>query len=187
MHFRHVEHGGAFEVPPELGRVGGLAHQVQLLRERRLEFQHNFPGPQPPGTGPIAFGQFRDGEKQFQIPADRLMDAGAQHLDDHLAAVVEPGGVNLSHGGGRQRGSLKLGERLVGRTPERFGEDAEHVFGGERRHLILQFRQLVRDGRWQQVATRRDGLSELHEDGPEFLQRDPDSCSQRLGTRLPRQ
>src|SRR6202035_3203724 len=48
---------------------------------------------------------------------------------------------------------------------------------GKRRHAILQLRELIRDVGRQQVATGGHGLPELHEDGAELLEREPQALA----------
>ena len=63
------------------------------------------------------------------------------------------------------------GEHLVDRPVVRALERGEHEFGGERRHLVLQLRELVGDVGRQQVAARRQQLAELDEDRAQRFER----------------
>jgi hypothetical protein len=63
--------------------------------------------------------------------------------------------------------ALEFVEQLVDRRAERLFDDRDRDRRVERRHLVLQLRELVREIDRQQIAARRQHLAELHEDGAE--------------------
>ena len=81
--------------------------------------------------------------------------------------------MHVCDGGGGERGLIEGVEHLregpsVGALDRLAGDGAR-----KRRHAILQLGELVGDIRRQQVAARGDRLAELHENGSELLEREP--------------
>src|SRR5690606_32049799 len=60
-------------------------------------------------------------------------------------------------------------------------ERRDGYLGRERRHLILKLRELVRERQRQEVAPNGYGLTELHVDRPELLEREPQPLAERTG------
>src|SRR5690606_30392130 len=102
-----------------------------------------------------------------------------QDLHDDLGAVDEPRRMHLGDRRGGERLALEMREYLGDRTVERTLEQRERDVRRERRHLVLELRELVRELGRQQVAARRHGLAELHVDRPELLEREPEPLPER--------
>ncbi len=81
--------------------------------------------------------------------------------------------MHLRDGGRGERrlveGAEHLRERPTVAVLERLAGDRAR----KRRHAILQLGELVGDIRRQQIAARGDRLAELHENGSELLEREP--------------
>ena len=95
-----------------------------------------------------------------QIDRKHLMDVRTLDLD-HDPFLARPGAVDLPQRGGGQRVVLERGEELPDRRPQ-FGLD--HLSHGDRRFrsdLILQTRQLGRDGLGQNVDAGGEELPHL--------------------------
>jgi hypothetical protein len=83
-----------------------------------------------------------------------------------------PGQAGEVHLGDRRAGhglGVELLEHLLERPPVGLLHQAAGHRGGERRHTVLQFRQLVGHVQRQQVAPCRQHLAELDEDRPQPL------------------
>ena len=173
VHLRHVQQLGSGEVALQLRGVGGLAHQVELIENGLLVFRDQLARPQPPALRPVAVREIGERLQHLQIPLDHRAHARPQHLDHDLRAAGQARGVHLCDGGGGERGLIEGVEHLregpsVGALDRLAGNGAR-----KRRHAILQLGELVGDIRRQQVAARGDRLAELHENGSELLEREP--------------
>ncbi|MOA08739.1 hypothetical protein D3C78_1285300 [compost metagenome] len=78
--------------------------------------------------------------------------------------------MHLGHRGGGQRLALEAAEHLVDGRAELLLDQRHRLLGRERRHLVLQVRQLVGDVRRQQVAAGGQQLAELDEHRAEVFQ-----------------
>ena len=163
-------HGGdddgvvAHEVPGEALDVVGLAAVVELLQHRGL--QRVGDGGQ---AGHLSAQQPVDQEKDAagvpQLRGHDLRHPRVLDLHGHGAAVVAHGAMHLGQRGGRGRGGVEGGERLL-RTADVLFHDAAHGGGGRGRDPVLQPRQLLHvDGRQQVGASGRE-LTELEEPAP---------------------
>src|SRR3954463_12907637 len=70
----------------------------------------------------------------------------------------------------RQGRLVEACEHFSQRTLERVLHDLFRERTGKWRHSILQLFQLIGDVTRQKIATGRERLPELHEDGPEFFE-----------------
>ena len=71
----------------------------------------------------------------------------------------------------RDRHAVEAQEDFVDRPAVDALERREHLLDRERRHAVLQLRELVGDVGRQEIAARRQHLAELDEDRPERFQR----------------
>jgi hypothetical protein len=129
----------------------------------------------------VSLGDARQLVQHFEIARDDRVHAGPQHLDHYFAGL---GAVQCHLGTQFRRVHLRdrsRGERLLVEADEhlldrtavgRFDEGARHL-AIERRDAVLQPRQFVGYVEWQQIAARGQRLAELHEDGAELLERQP--------------
>jgi hypothetical protein len=79
--------------------------------------------------------------------------------------------VDLRNRGAGDRGAIERLEYLVDRLRVNALERRHHLVRRKRRDLVLQLGQLVGDVSRQEVAPRRQHLSELDEDRAQILQR----------------
>src|SRR5690606_24104473 len=176
---RHVELVRVREIALQLRRVRGLAQQVDLVHQRLLELLDDLDGPQAPSVRPVALGEPRELIEHLDVALDQSTDIRTQDLHDDLGAVDEPRRMHLGDRRGGERLALEMREDLGDRTVERTLEQRERDVRRERRHLVLELRELVRELGRQQVAARRHGLAELHVDRPELLEREPEPLPER--------
>ena len=57
VHLRHEQQRRAFEIAPQLARVRGFAHEIELVLEVLLEFRDDRVRPQPPAVFPQPLDQ----------------------------------------------------------------------------------------------------------------------------------
>ncbi|KAG1245360.1 hypothetical protein G6F65_021273 [Rhizopus arrhizus] len=76
--------------------------------------------------------------EQGDVGVDLLLDAWAQHLDHHLAAVGERRCVHLRDRGRSQRFGVEAGKCLAHRQAECFLDDAARGIAIERLDPVLQ-------------------------------------------------
>ncbi len=179
VHLRHVEQIRAFEVAFQLRGVGGLAHQIDLVAQCLLELGDDGDGPQALRGRPIALGQAGDRIKHLDIGLDLAADVGPQHLDHDLLPVMQRRDMNLGHRGRRQRLAFEARVALGDAAAERLLDRRDCDLGRERRHVVLQLRELVGDLGRQEIAAHRKRLAEFHEQWPELLEREPDAHPER--------
>ena len=98
-----------------------------------------------------------------------LADAGALHLDDHVAAVAHQRAVNLSERGGGHGRRVELGERLRDAHAQLGVDDLLDLGERERLNLVLEARERVNVGLRQEVCARGHELRELDEGRPQLL------------------
>jgi hypothetical protein len=87
--------------------------------------------------------------------------------------------VHLRNRRRRERLGVESGEQLADRLAERALERLNRELARERRHLVLQLRELRGELGRQNVGTHRERLAELHEDRAELLERDAQPRAQR--------
>jgi hypothetical protein len=87
VHLGQHQQVGILEVAPQLRAVGGLAHQVELVMQVLVELGHHFARLQAAAVGPQFFQQVGGHLQQRDVVLDDRLDAGAQDLDRHLAAI----------------------------------------------------------------------------------------------------
>ncbi len=150
------------------------------MRERLLELADDLARMQPPRFRPIRLGKPGDRVQHLDVARDQRCDVRPQHLHDDGLAVAQACGVHLSNRRGRERRRVELGEDIRDLAAERPLERLDRDRAGERRHLILELRELRRDLGLEQVRAHGQHLAELHEDRAELLEREPQSHAERL-------
>ena len=163
------------EVAPQLGGVGGLAHQVELVEDGLLVLLDHFDRVQATAVLPVLFRQPRDGEEQVDVAPDGLLDVGAQHLDHDALAGLEPRRVDLGDGGRGERRLVELLQQRLHRLAEGLLDDGAGAFAGKGRNPVLQLGQLLGQVVRQQIATGGEDLAEFDEDRSQVLQGTPDA------------
>ena len=174
----------AFHIAAQLRGIGGFADQVQLVMQIVVELGNHFPGLEPLAIMGEPFQPARHHVHQRQILVDHGLHARAQHLDGDIALdaglVADPGKVHLRDGRTGHGLTLEADEDLLQRLAKGTLDGVHRDLGIERRHAILQLGQFLGHIGRHQVAARGQYLAELHEDGPQLLQR----FAQALATRL---
>ncbi len=97
---------------------------------------------------------------------------GAQHLDHDFRRRSS----RWRHAPARWRRrpealDSKLPKTSRQRQAEGFLDHRDGEIAGKGRHAVLQFRQLIGDVDWQQIAARRQRLAEFHEYRAQLLER----------------
>src|ERR1043165_6123615 len=146
-------------------------HQVELLVEMTRESRHSLARPQPPAVDPQTFDQACRRVEQSEVPRHRGFDAGPENLDRDLASIVQGGEVHLGDRGARHGLAFERAEYIVNSTAQGALDLGDGELGRERRHPVLQARQLVGDVERNEVPARRKHLAELHVDGAQRLER----------------
>ncbi len=132
---------------------------------------------------PQALSPDGDVAQQGQVGVDHRQHVWPQHLHGDRLARVLPGfhlrKVNLRDRRTRHRHPLEIVEQHVDRGAERLLDQPDRHRRVERRHLVLQLGQFVRDIDRQQIAPRGQHLAELDEDRPEAFEREPQAHTRR--------
>ena len=185
--FRHQQQVGILEIAPQLAAVGGLAHQVEFVLQVLLEFRHHLARAQALAVLPQGFDQAGTGIEQRDIVGDDVGDVGAQDFHCRLAAILQPGEVDLGDGSGSHRHRVEFGEHLTGGLAVSFFYRRQGDFRRERRHPVLQSGEFVGDIGGNQVAPGGEHLAEFDEDRPERFERLAQPDRARLVERAPEQ
>ena len=74
VHEGHVEIGRAVEVPTQLARVGGLAHQVELVHDGGFKLAHDLYRFDALGLTPVAVGHLGQQQQHFDVLANLCLD-----------------------------------------------------------------------------------------------------------------
>ena len=179
VHLGHQDQRQVGHVAAQLGGVGRLAHQVQLVVQVAVELGHHVARPQPLAVGRQALDPARQRVQQRHVVVDDVQHARAQHLHGHLAAVVQRGEVDLRDRGTGHRLGLELAEHGIDRLAQALLDQAAGLGGGDWRHLVLQPRQFVGDVRRHQIAPGGQHLAKLDENRAQGLQRQPQALAAR--------
>ena len=179
VHLRHVEQVGTGEIALQLRGVRRLAHQVELVDHGLLVLAHHLDRPQPVALARVVAREAGQHVHHLEVALDPLAHAGAHDLGHDVLAGAQPGDVHLRDRRRRERRLVELLEHLGDRPSVGALDDRAGLGARERRHAVLQLLELVGDVGRQQVAARRQRLAELHEDRPEFLEREPDALAAR--------
>ena len=117
--------------------------------------------------------------QQRQVFADHGLDIRADDFDHHLPPRAGSRRVDLGDGGRGHGFSIEARKALVDALAEGLLNQRDGLLGSERRHLILKFREFIGDIHRQEVAPRREHLSELYEHRPQVFQRPAQALSPR--------
>ena len=167
----HREQWRIAEIAAQLRTVRRLAHQVQFVAEVLGKLGHHLARLQPAPFRPHAFEQRGSGFHQCDVVGDDVFDARPQHLDRHVLAGRQHREMHLRDRGRRHRLRLETAENLRQRLAVEGFQAGDRLFRREGRHAVLQLGQFVGQIGRQQIASRRQHLAELDEDGAERLQR----------------
>ncbi len=126
------------EIAPQLAGVGGLEHEVELLRDRFLELRHHLTRLEPLAVAVDALDQRGDDVHERHIAGDDAGNAGPQDLDRHLTAIGQNGEVHLRHRGAGHRFPLETGEHFAERTLVGALQHIHRLVGWEGRDTVLQ-------------------------------------------------
>ena len=179
VHLRHHDQLQAFHVAAQLSGIGGFAHQIELVVQVVVELGNHFARLQSLAIGRQPLDPARQGAHQRDVVVDHRQHVGSQHLDGNFAAVLQRGEMNLRDRSTGHRLDLEAGEHGFDALAESLFDQLTCLSGGEWRYVVLQLREFVGNVRWDQVAPRRQHLTELHEDRPEALERQPQALSSR--------
>ncbi len=148
---------------------GGLQPHVHLDLDRVRQRLDHGDGPQPPRRRMEALDLARGEEIAVEVALELLLDAGAQHLDGHVAAhtVVDHDRlVHLGDGGGGD-GRAELGEVVLQLAAELLLDGLARLRHGERRQPVLQVAQVAGELRPDQIGAGGEELAELDVAGAE--------------------
>ncbi len=135
----HAEIGVVLGVLGEFRQRGGLEPQIHLHRHRARQRLDHAGETQAPCLGRAPLGQLRAEAHRAEIALETVADARPQHLHRDLAAVVQPGAVDLSNRGGGHR-LAEGGEDLLDRPAMGGLDDGAGLRHREGRHPVLQGR-----------------------------------------------
>ena len=76
-------------MPAQLARIGGLAHQVELVDDRGFKLAHDLDRFNAFGFAPVAIGHLRQQQQHFNVFANLCLDAGAYNFHNYLLAIVQ--------------------------------------------------------------------------------------------------
>ena len=172
--------GEVLREPLGVGRLGEVLHLVQRGVGELLDEPRHV-GPRRDGA--IAGQPPTDPAQGGEVDLDHLLDVRPLDLDHDVAEpqfvrvrVAQPGPVRLPQGRGGERFLVEPGEVLRQGTPELGGGDGEQrveFLGG---HLVLEARQLVRDGPREHVQSGRQELAQLDHEPAEGDGQHAEAC-----------
>ena len=94
-HFGDQQQARACKVATQLGGIGGLPNQVELVVQVVVELIDHLAWLEAAAIGGEALHQLGKEPQQGEVLVDDVGHAGPQHLDGHLSAALEPGEVHL--------------------------------------------------------------------------------------------
>ena len=158
-HVRHPAH-----VARLLPEVQLAMQRVRQVREHRLHVDHLL---QPRAVTDL----LGEDLEQRQVLFDLLLRVGTLDLHHDLLAVRERRAMHLGDRAGGERLRLDVVEHVLPRHAQLLLHDAHDLLLGERRHVVLQRRELLDVLGRQQVGARRQDLAELRERRTQLLER----------------
>jgi hypothetical protein len=105
-------------IAPQLGGVGRLTHQIELVVQVHVELGHHLAGLEAPAVAGQSLDPGGEHPQQREVVVDDLQHAGAQHLDGDLAAVVQLRKMHLGDRGTGDRLGIEAGEQRFDRASE---------------------------------------------------------------------
>ena len=154
----------------EFAGGGGLQPQVQFELERTGDRGGGGQGLEPLQGACEPLGQARAQQQGADVGGHAPLDAGPQHLDRHLAPVVQHGRMGLGQRGGGDR-RLEAGVEAAQRALQAglyFGHRDRH---GEGRQAVLQPAEVVGELGPEDVGAGGEQLAELDRGGSQRLER----------------
>ena len=189
VHTLHHHHFGVAKVPkylghqhqiqplhvaPQLGRIGGFAHQIQFVVQIGIELGHHFARFQALAISREAFQPTGHHAHESQVFFNHRQHPGTQHLHRHLMrlplTVHQGSEVHLCNRGAGHRLTLERGEYLGNRFAKCPLDGGNRRCRIERWHAVLQQGQFIGNVRRHQIAPGGQHLAELHENRPQPLQ-----------------
>ena len=170
----HLRHDEVVVVGDRAGDQLGvcrLLDEVELAPEVPLELLRECAELEQAGRARALLEEDDRRADHVQVELDLVGDAGAAHLDHHVAAVGEKRPVDLRDRSGRQRLGLELREGVVAQV---LPDDPLDVLERKRRHLVDELAELLHVDVRKQVRTGREQLPELEVRRPELLEGEPE-------------
>ena len=170
IHLGHVKFRVVFEIFAELGGGGGLEAQVHLHFHRIGQGPHHLDGFQAAPFRARRLDQLGAPQEQVEVAGEGFLDAGAQHFDRHVAAVVGHREMDLGNGGGGDGHVVELREHFIERRAELVFDGGAGQGAAEGRQAVLQFREVGGHLLAEKVGTGRQALSQLDEARPRLIE-----------------
>ena len=157
--FRQLDRSRRLEPQIELaaGRSGKDGHRLDRLVMAKMRLR--------------ALHQPRQPAEEDQIPLDRLLDAGAKHLDRGQLTIRGDGEMHLGDRGGGHRLLDEFAEHLLDRLPEIRLDRRPRRRDRKRRQAILERCKVMGNVVAQEIGAGRQALAKLDEGRPHLLQR----------------
>ena len=169
---RRAEPRVLFDIAGELGDRSRLEPQIELELCGIIEGLDHIEGPEAAQVAHEGFGEARAGIVALDVVAKALPHAGPQDFYRNLAAKAVPQHDSLVHlrnrGGGDGRRQFR---ELGGARSQRISQQLGHQRLVERLHLVLQHRQLRREGGTDNIGSGGEGLAEFDVGRPELVER----------------
>ena len=166
----HADARIAGKVAGDAAVIAGLDLEVELGAQRGGEALDRAGQRDPAHLGePVE--QARAHREDGQVALDLRLGPAALHLHGDLAAVGEYAAVDLRHARRGDGYGVDRREELAGIGRELLREDLLYLVERGRGDVVVQPRQGGRDPRGEHVRARRGDLAQLHEGGPELLER----------------
>jgi hypothetical protein len=108
----------------------------------------------------------RASRQQFErlhVALDLALDPGTADLDDDLASVMKPGGVDLSDRGRRERRVVEVREEFGDRFAQIALDFPDSLFGRKGRNVVLKRLKLLDVIVGQEIPAQAQGLADLDE------------------------
>ncbi len=170
MHRRDRELGSAGHVGRDLHGVSGLDPEVELLAKAVGELLGELADVVVARPGRARLDGLGQLEQHLDVALHGLGDPRPLHFDHDFLAAVEPAPVGLADGCGRQGVPFDLGKGVPDGPAELRLQQLPHLVGILGRHPVLEVRELLDEGRRQQVPARGEDLAQLHEHAAAVLQ-----------------
>jgi hypothetical protein len=165
LHVRHRDIQSI--VVPKIGgkraQVVRLGHEVQLVEQAAAQLGDPVHQAVAATHFRMALRGDRHAFKRIEIIADASTDTRPLHLDDHFVAVGQNDRVHLCQRAGRKRHRIEMPEQLFRRRAEFRRHHAAYGVRADRRHIVLDTRQLGQISAVHQIGPARQGLPQLDE------------------------
>ena len=165
LRHHHLRLGG--EVPLQRGRVAGLLAEVQLVGDPLGELAHDRGDRADLMAGKEQVQEEEDPERDVEVAADHLLDAGPQHLHHDLAPPVRRA-MDLAQRRGGERLGIEPVEDAAGLVAQLAADHRLRHARRQRRHLVGQGADGGEIGLGQDVGPRGEDLRQLDEGGAEI-------------------